>query len=88
MTKIKKYKVNTNVFWKWLGRSIQGRIVSVHTEPIAKTIKGKTIKRNGSEKNPAYVVESEAGNLALKLHSELAEPKSESAPRPKIFSKN
>lgn len=75
------------VCWKWLGREIPGVVVSVHIEPISKVIKGKTIKRNGSKENPAYVVESQAGNLALKLHSELAVHVANSA-RPKIFSRN
>ena len=63
-----KYKVGTKIEWKWLGRSIQGIVKEVFTEPVTKTIKGKNIKRNGSVENPAYLVESSVGNLALKLH--------------------
>jgi hypothetical protein len=65
------YKIGQKIFWKWLGREIHGQITSIHMKPISKVIKNKTIKRNGSAENPAYIVESEAGNLALKLHSEL-----------------
>lgn len=81
-----KYKVGAKIQWKWLGRAIQGVVKEVHLEPITKTIKGKKIKRNGSEENPAYLVESSVGNLALKLHSELSaatatKTKKDSAPK-------
>lgn len=82
-----KFAVGAAVQWKWLGRAILGTIQEVYLEPITKTIKGKAIKRNGSAENPAYVVESESGNLALKLHTELelrTENKSK-ASRPKMF---
>jgi hypothetical protein len=59
------------VSWKWMGREIHGVIEEIHTGPIKKEIKGKFIKRNGSIQKPAYLVRSEAGNLALKLHTEL-----------------
>ncbi len=57
--------------WKWLGRIIAGKVEEVHLEPTLKVIKEKKIKRNGSPENPAYLVRSDAGNLALKLGTEL-----------------
>lgn len=66
------YKVGSHVSWKWLGKSIKGKVKEVFFKPVVKTIKNKKIKRNGSDTNPAYLVESEAQNLALKLHSELS----------------
>lgn len=53
------------------GGVIQGQIEEVHFAPIEKEIKGSKIKRNGSVEKPAYLVRSEAGNIALKLHTEL-----------------
>jgi hypothetical protein len=81
------FSVGADVQWKWMGRFIQGSVTDVYFEPVEKTIKTKKIKRNGSAKNPAYLVQSEAGNMALKLHSELQprEPKVSKAPRPKMF---
>jgi Hypervirulence associated proteins TUDOR domain len=67
------FKPRTKVQWKWLGRPIHGVVKEVFLAPVTKTIKGKNIKRNGSPEKPAYLVESEAGNLALKLHTELTE---------------
>lgn len=58
--------------WKWLGRKIQGKVEEVFEEPVARIIKGKRIKRNGSPQKPAYLVKSDAGNLALKLQTELS----------------
>lgn len=87
-TKNKFFKTGTAVQWKWLGRNIQGEVVEVFFKPVAKVIKEKTIKRNGSDENPAYYVQSEAGNFALKLHSELqvAETAKASGVKPKMFS--
>ena len=92
MSNKSKFKVGSKVYWKWLGRKIEGKVLEVHFLPIIKEIKGKKIKRNGSPEVPAYYVESIAGNTALKLQSELfesAKPQKKSAskkPTPKIFS--
>jgi len=66
-----KFKKGAKVEWKWLGRKISGKVEEVFLEPVVKTIKGKRIKRNGSPEKPAYLVRSEADNLALKLETEL-----------------
>ncbi len=73
-----KFKVGALVEWKWIGSIIEGVVEEVYFEPTLKTIKGKKIKRNGSPEKPAYLVRSEAGNIALKLETELAK-------RSKIF---
>lgn len=78
------------VIWKWLGREIEGEVVEIYTQTVVQTIKGKSIKRNGSPNNPAYLVKSTAGNLALKLRTELSKPKSltetlSSQKKPKLF---
>lgn len=88
MKKIEKipFRKGTAVGWKWLGRLIQGKVVEVHSATIEKMIKGKKIKRKGSAVNPAYVVESAAGNRALKLHSELVQIEKRSASSPRLFS--
>lgn len=81
------FKVGAKVQWKWLGRAIDGVVKEVHFKSISKTIKGKSIKRNGSKEKPAYLVESVAGNLALKLQSELTAPSPKSMrATPKMFS--
>jgi hypothetical protein len=81
------FAVGASVQWKWMGRNIGGVVVEIHTEPIAKLIKGKSIKRNGSVENPAYYVQSVAGNFALKLQTELeaAGKEQQKRPRPSMF---
>lgn len=66
------YEIGSKVTWKWAGGVVHGTIEEVHFAPIERTIKGSKIKRNGSVEKPAYVVKSEAGNIALKLHTELS----------------
>ena len=66
-----QFKVGSKIQWRWLGRTIAGEVVEVHPRPVTKVIKEKKIKRNGSPEKPAYLVKSEAGNLALKLETEL-----------------
>ena len=66
-----KFKIGAKVQWKWMGRLINGVVIESYTEPVTKVIKGKLIKRNGSSEKPAYLVESDAGNIALKLETEL-----------------
>jgi hypothetical protein len=87
MKKQNKIVVGTEVQWKWMGRYIEGFVREVHIEPITKTIKGKAIKRNGSKENPAFFVESLAGNVALKLQSEveLRQKESTKSVKPKMF---
>ena len=84
----KEFKPGTKVEWKWLGRGIPGEVIEIYFETVSREIKGSMIKRKGSKENPAYLVKSEAGNLALKLHSELSkvEAKAKSKVKPKIFS--
>lgn len=83
-----KFKKDSQVQWKWLGRNIKGVIVEIFTNPVVREIKGKKIKRNGSSENPAYLVRSEAGNEALKLGTELFQPTnipSKGRKRPSMF---
>jgi hypothetical protein len=83
----KQFCQGEKVSWRWMGREIVGFIKEIHFESVSQAIKGKVIKRNGSLEKPAYLVESEAGNLALKLHSELNvfEEQKIELNRPKIF---
>lgn len=66
------YKIGSKVTWKWAGGVVHGVVEEIHFAPIERIIKGSKIKRNGSVEKPAYVVKSEAGNIALKLHTELS----------------
>jgi hypothetical protein len=88
MKKYILFEIGSVVQWRWMGCTIVGSVKEIYTEPVAKIIKGKMIKRNGSEENPAFLVYSKAGNYALKLQSELKEGEliKSRAVRPKMFS--
>ena len=70
--------VGDQVEWKWMSYLIEGVVEEVYHEVVVRKIKGKNIKRNGSPEKPAFLVRSDAGNIALKLVTELK-------PRSKIF---
>ncbi|MBC7538689.1 MAG: DUF2945 domain-containing protein [Bacteriovorax sp.] len=72
MKKVTPFSIGDKITWNWAGGIIIGQIEEVHFAPIEKIFKGSRIKRNGSVEKPAYLVKSEAGNIALKLHTELS----------------
>lgn len=82
-----KFKKASKVQWQWLGRPIHGVVEDIFTTSITKTIKDKKITRHGTAEKPAYLVKSEAGNLALKLETELSSgtTKKSSTSKPKMF---
>ena len=82
-----KYKKLSKVTWKWLGADIKGSVRQVYFKKIEKTIKGKKITRIGSKEKPAYLVKSQAGNLALKLETEL-HPLASAKPMKKVGKKS
>lgn len=65
------YSKGTKVSWNWGQGTAEGKVVEVHKEKISKTIKGSEITRNGTDDNPAYLLEQEDGTQLLKLDSEL-----------------
>lgn len=65
------YQTNTRVQWDWGDGTAEGYIREIFREEITKTIKGTSVTRNGSEDNPAYLIEQQDGGKVLKLHSEI-----------------
>lgn len=59
------------VEWNWGKSRASGTIEKKHVEPVKKTIKGTTVKRNASKENPAYEISMEEGKKVLKSESEL-----------------
>lgn len=66
-----KYATGTKVAWNWGNGTPTGTVVESATDRIEKTINGKKQSRNGTDDNPAYVLEQDNGQNVLKLHSEL-----------------
>jgi hypothetical protein len=67
----KAYSTGTKVAWNWGSGTGEGQVREVFTRRVQRTIKGSKIVRNGSEEEPAYLIEQEDGDKVLKLHSEL-----------------
>jgi hypothetical protein len=63
----------STVSWRWGSSTAEGKVAEVHRERVTRRSKGESITRNGSEDDPAYVIEQEDGTTVLKLRSELQE---------------
>jgi len=62
----------THVSWAWGAHRAEGIVAQKFTARVKRTIKGKTIVRNASDDEPAYLVRQQDGNRALKSASELS----------------
>lgn len=65
------YQTNTKVQWDWGDGTAEGYIREIFREKITKIIKGTKVTRNGSDDDPAYLIEQQDGDKVLKLHSEI-----------------
>ena len=61
----------TEVSWKWGSSIASGKVAEIHRDKVTRTTKGSQISRNGSDADPAYVIEQEDGTTVLKLRSEV-----------------
>lgn len=61
----------TTVRWAWGNGHAGGTVVEIHREKVTRTLKGSEVTRNGSDDDPAYVIETEDGDRVLKLASEV-----------------
>ena len=61
----------TEVTWKWGSSTASGTVTEIHHEKVTRKSKGSEITRNGSDDDPAYVIEQEDGTVVLKLQSEV-----------------
>lgn len=64
-------KKGDTVHWNWGKGEAEGKIEREHTEPVKKSIKGTTVKRNASKDEPAYEIKMEKGKKVVKSQSEL-----------------
>ena len=60
------------VEWSWGNGTATGTVAEVFTSEVTRTIKGNEVTRKASEDEPAYMVEQEDGDRALKSGSELS----------------
>ena len=64
-------KKGDTVHWSWGKGEAEGKIEKKHTEPVKKSIKGASVKRNASKDEPAYEINMEQGKKVIKSESEL-----------------
>lgn len=63
----------SDVSWSWGNGTATGTVQEIHRDTVTRTTEGEEITRNGSDDDPAYVIEQEDGTTVLKLKSELQE---------------
>ena len=61
----------TEVRWRWGAHDAVGKVVEVHRDRVTRTLGGSEITRNGSDDDPAYLIEQDDGSRVLKLGSEV-----------------
>ncbi len=67
----KAFSKGDQVRWNWGNGTGEATVSEVHSERVERTIAGTNQVRNGTDDNPAYVLEQSDGRQVLKLHSEL-----------------
>ncbi|HWV11880.1 MAG TPA: DUF2945 domain-containing protein [Sphingobium sp.] len=66
------FRKGMRVKWNW-GQGVgRGRITERFDDQVERTIEGALIRRNGTARNPAYLVQADSGSEVLKLASELS----------------
>ena len=74
-TDMGSYKKGDTVSWKWGQGRAQGTIKEKFKEKVTRQIDGKEITRNGSDDDPAVLIEQDDGQRVLKLESEVRKEK-------------
>jgi len=66
------FRKGTRVKWNW-GQGVgRGRIAERFDRHVERTIEGSRIRRNGSTRDPAFLITADNGGEVLKLRSELS----------------
>lgn len=68
----KSFRTGQHVEWNWGNGKGRGQVKERFTREVTRTLQGSEITRDGSEANPAYLIEQEDGDRVLKLGSELS----------------
>ncbi len=61
----------TQVSWQWGTGHGEGQIVDVFHQKVTRKLQGTEVTRNGTQDNPAYLIEQTDGDQVLKLSSEV-----------------
>lgn len=61
----------TIVSWNWANGTASGKVEERFTHRVERTIKGKTITRNATSAEPAFLIAQDDGDRVLKSLSEI-----------------
>lgn len=65
------FRTGQHVQWSWGSGTGKGQVRERFERSVQRTLKGSKIRKNGTEDNPAYLIEQEDGAKVLKRGSEL-----------------
>ena len=65
------FRTDQAVKWNWGTDEGRGKVVERFEREVERTLKSATVKRKGSEDDPAYLIRQDDGDEVLKLGSEL-----------------
>ena len=65
-------RTGTEVSWPWGNGTATGKVVEIHHDKVTRTLSGSEITRNGSDDDPALLIEQDDGAQVLKLRSEVS----------------
>jgi hypothetical protein len=71
MKRDRKFPPGAHVTWKWGEQILHGIVQKVFTHRIERTMKGATVTRDASKKNPAYLIQLDDGDDIFLSHSDL-----------------
>ncbi len=64
-------RTGSQVSWPWGNGTGKGKVTELHHERVERTVNGSSIARNGTDQDPALVIEQDDGSVLLKLRSEV-----------------
>lgn len=67
-----KFRKGQTVKWEWGNGSATGKVEDRFDRRVQRTLKGSKVVKNGTEENPAYLIEQDDGAQVLKRGSELS----------------
>ncbi len=72
MSNANSFQTDQYVEWNWGNGKGKGQIKERFEREVTRTLKGSEITKDGTEDNPAYLIEQEDGDEVLKRGSELS----------------
>ena len=72
MSNSNSFQTNQYVEWEWGNGKGKGQIKERFEEEVTRKLQGSEVTKDGTEDNPAYLIEQEDGDEVLKRGSELS----------------